>query len=57
MHEDLIKKFDAAVRDLEEIMLLGGQNTDTCNYCKSTICYARGGDMLCSPKWRGVMEE
>lgn len=44
---------DAAVRDLEEIMLSGGRNIDTCNYCVTDTCYDRGGYELCAPKWRG----
>lgn len=44
---------DAAVRDLETIMFVGGQNTDTCNYCKTHTCYDRNGCKPCNPKWRG----
>lgn len=47
---------DAAVSDLEEIMLKGGQNTDTCMYCVATDCYNRGGAGLCNPRWRGKKE-
>ena len=48
---------DAAVRDLEEIMLSGGRNIDTCNYCVTDTCYDRGGYELCAPKWRGRVEK
>lgn len=48
---------DAAVRDLEEIMFLGGHNIDTCEYCTCTQCYARGGTQCCNPKWRGLKKE
>lgn len=48
---------DAAVDDLETIMLAGGQNTDTCMYCKNAQCYGRGGSQLCSPQWRDPRKE
>jgi hypothetical protein len=44
---------DAAIRDLEKIMFLGGKNIDTCNYCGIKTCYNRGGHRLCAPVWRG----
>ena len=44
---------DAAIRDLESILFHGGKNIDTCNYCVTEDCYARGGHRLCDPKWRG----
>lgn len=48
---------DAAVSDLEEIMFIGGQNTDTCKYCSTQDCYGRGGHRLCAPVWRGKQKE
>ena len=44
---------DAAVGDLEIIMAYGGGNLDTCQFCKNSQCYARGGTNLCLPEWRG----
>ena len=44
---------DAAVCDLEIIMADGGRNLDTCQFCKNSQCYARGGTKLCLPEWRG----
>ena len=44
---------DAAVGDLETIMAYGGGNLDTCQFCKNSQCYARGGTKLCLPEWRG----
>lgn len=44
---------DAAVSDLETVMAYGGGNIDTCQFCKNSQCYARGGTKLCLPKWRG----
>lgn len=49
----LRREREAAVRDLETIMFVGGQNTDTCNYCKTHTCYDRNGCKPCNPKWRG----
>lgn len=48
---------DAAVSDLETIMAYGGGNLDTCQFCKNSQCYARGGTKLCFPEWRGPQEE
>ena len=48
---------DAAISDLETIMVYGGGNLDTCQYCKNGQCYARGGTKLCLPQWRGQKEE
>lgn len=48
---------DAAVKDLETIMEYGGENLDTCKFCKNVKCYARGGTKLCIPKWRGPQKE
>lgn len=48
---------DAAIKDLTEIMLRGGTNIDTCNYCTFEGCYARGGYLVCNPKWRGLEEK
>lgn len=48
---------DAAVSDLETIMAYGGGNLDTCQFCKNSQCYARGGTKLCLPEWRGPQEE
>lgn len=47
---------DAAVSDLETIMAYGGGNLDTCQFCKNSQCYARGGTKLCLPEWRGPQE-
>ena len=44
---------DAAVGDLEIIMAYGGGNSDTCQFCKNSQCYARGGTNPCLPEWRG----
>lgn len=48
---------DAAVKDLETIMEYGGENLDTCKFCKNVKCYARGGTKLCIPKWRCPQKE
>ena len=48
---------DGAVSDLETIMAYGGGNLDTCQFCKNSQCYARGGTKLCLPEWRGPQEE
>lgn len=48
---------DAAIKDLTEIMLRGGINIDTCYYCTFDGCYARGGYLVCNPKWRGLEEK
>ena len=48
---------DAAVSDLETIMAYGGGNLDTCQFCKNSQCYARGGTNLCLPEWRGQKED
>ena len=55
--EQVKRERDAAVDDLETIMFVGGQNTDTCMYCKNAQCYGRGGSQLCSPQWRGPRKE
>jgi hypothetical protein len=47
----------AAIRDLEEIMQIGGGNMDTCQFCKNGQCYGRGGRQSCTPEWRGPEEE
>lgn len=47
---------DGAVEDLEEIMLKGGHNIDTCHFCTNGQCYGRGGTQACEPKWRGIKE-
>lgn len=48
---------DAAIEDLEEIMLKGGHNIDTCHFCTNGQCYGRGGTQACEPKWRGIKED
>lgn len=48
---------DGAVEDLEEIMLKGGHNIDTCHFCTNGQCYGRGGTQACEPKWRGIKED
>lgn len=48
---------DAILRDMEEIMFIGGGNMDTCRYCKNGKCTGRGGRELCSQKWRGPQNE
>lgn len=48
---------DAAVSDLETVMAYGGGNLDTCQFCKNSQCYARGGTNLCLPEWRGQKED
>lgn len=48
---------DAAVCDLESVMFVGKENSDTCKLCAVKDCYARGGHRLCDPKWRGLKEE
>lgn len=50
-------ELEAAVADLEQIMFAGGQNIDTCKFCVTEDCYARGGHRLCDPKWRGQKQE
>ena len=55
--EQVKRERDAAVDDLETIMFVGGQNTDTCMYCKNGQCYDRGGSQPCSPQWRGPRKE
>lgn len=45
---------DEAIKDLTEIMLRGGNNIDTCYYCTFDGCYARGGYLVCNPRWRGL---
>ena len=55
--ERVKRERSAAVDDLETIMFVGGQNTDTCMYCKNAQCYGRGGSQLCSPQWRGQRKE
>ena len=52
-NERLKRGRDAAVSDLETIMAYGGGNLDTCQFCKNSQCYARGGTKLCIPEWRG----
>ena len=47
----------AAVSDLETVMAYGGGNLGTCQFCKNSQCYARGGTKLCLPEWRGPQEE
>ena len=49
----LKREKDAAVGDLETIMAYGGGNLGTCQFCKNSQCYARGGTKLCIPEWRG----
>ena len=52
-NDRLRRERDAAVGDLETVMAYGGGNLDTCQFCKNSQCYARGGTKLCIPKWRG----
>ena len=54
--EQVKRKRNAAISDLETIMAYGGGNLDTCQYCKNGQCYARGGTKLCLPQWRGQKE-
>lgn len=56
-NDRLKRERDAAVGDLETIMAYGGGNLDTCQFCKNSQCYARGGTKLCLPEWRGAKEE
>lgn len=56
-NDRLKRERDAAVSDLETIMAYGGGNLDTCQFCKNSQCYARGGTKLCLPEWRGPQEE
>lgn len=42
---------DAAIEDLERIMLQGGSSTDTCAYCGNQNCYQRAGHEVCNPVW------
>ena len=51
--EDMKREFEIAVQDLEGIMFRGGQNIDTCAYCRNDRCYVRGGRDCCNPIWRG----
>ena len=55
--EKLKSERDAAKKDLETIMFVGGQNTDTCEYCRNAQCYGRNGTQLCNPEWRGPEDE
>lgn len=52
-NDRLRRKRDVAVGNLETIMAYGGGNLDTCQFCKNSQCYARGGTKLCIPEWRG----
>lgn len=52
-NDRLNRERDAAVCDLEIIMAYGGGKLDTCQFCKNSQCYARGGTNLCLPEWRG----
>lgn len=52
-NDRLRRERDAAVGNLETIMAYGGGNLDTCQFCKNSQCYARGGTKLCLPEWRG----
>lgn len=52
-NDRLKRERGAAVGDLETIMAYGGGNLDTCQFCKNSQCYARGGTKLCIPEWRG----
>ena len=52
-NDRLKRERDAAVGDLETIMAYGGGNLDTCQFCKNSQCYARGGTKLCLSEWRG----
>ena len=54
--EKAMEERDAAVSDMETVMAYGGGNLDTCQFCKNSQCYARGGTKLCLPKWRGKKE-
>lgn len=56
-NDRLKRERDAAVGNLETIMAYGGGNLDTCQFCKNSQCYARGGTKLCLPEWRGPKEE
>lgn len=53
VHEGLAAERDAAIHDLEKIMFVGGRNINTCDFCATKTCYARGGHRLCDPEWRG----
>lgn len=46
-----------ALEDLTSIMLCGGRNMDTCNFCSNTGCYSRGGARLCEPEWHGLLKK
>ena len=48
---------DAAVCDIEEIMFVGKQNIETCDFCITQTCYNRGGNRPCAPEWRGRRKE
>ena len=52
-NDRLKRERDEAVGDLEIIMAYGGGNLDTCQFCKNSQCYARGGTNPCFPEWRG----
>ena len=52
-NDRLRRERNEAVGDLETIMAYGGGNLDTCQFCKNSQCYARGGTKLCLPEWRG----
>ena len=52
-NDRLNRERGAAVGDLETIMAYGGGDLDTCQFCKNSQCYARGGTKLCLPEWRG----
>lgn len=54
--EKAMEERDAAISDMETVMAYGGANVDTCQFCKNSQCYARGGTKLCLPKWRGKKE-
>ena len=54
--EKAMEERDAAISDMETVMAYGGGNLDTCQFCKNSQCYARGGTKLCLPKWRGKKE-
>lgn len=44
---------DAVIRDIEKIMFIGGGNINTCDFCATKSCYARGGYNCCNPVWKG----
>lgn len=47
---------DAAVNDIESVMMYNPNFPDTCQFCKNVKCQARGGTEPCIPKWRGIQE-